>query len=113
MPDIMTTAHCPACTDPVGVNRLGKLVCRNAGCSRPTAAEEILSETELGHIIDIGDISWSMKHPLVERIRDELLKCDFIQYMKNTGGPPQPPGRYRVTETAGGSWNWERLPDDS
>jgi hypothetical protein len=37
-----------------------------------------------------------MKHPLVERISDELFECKFMSYMSSLLRTPVAPGKYRV-----------------
>jgi len=117
-------ALCPACGTQLFIElgiTVDQIVCRNVNCKRPTAAHEILSETEIGHIVMLGERDFSMKHPLVERIRDELLKCDFMLYMRSLLRTPLAPGKYRVVHSSDAGpvatnfigiidgWQWESL----
>lgn len=85
----------------------GSLVwCSNGACPRPQAAAEILAETETEHIVRVTGEGWSCKHPLRERLDDELLHCPLMRYMESLNGPPVEPGEYRA-RYQDDAWAWE------
>lgn len=92
----------------VGPDRFS-LMCPSPTCPRPNAVMEILTDTE--HIIVIKDGGmYTIRHPLKERLDDELMTC-FFQSRLNTYCAfyylPEP-GRYRAIPSDGG-WTWTLL----
>ena len=105
---IPVAGFCPACGGQLDVTSAGVIICRKHGCPDPAAAAKILADTEREHIVVVAeDGGWSCKHPLRERIGDELLGCELWQQMAD--GRPLPVGRYRVQVSEDG-WEWEALP---
>lgn len=100
--------YCPAC----GAASLfladgGYITCSRLECSRPTAADELLADRETDHVVVLRERDFTVRHPLRERLDDELLTCDVHERIKALSGPPAKPGTYRVTVLPGGSWMWE------
>lgn len=85
------------------------VVCCARGCPRPFAASELLADPETEHVVDYqaGGL-WTMKHPLRERLDDQLMRCQLVQYLGSTYPGPGA-GRYRVRDSDG-TWAWEPLP---
>lgn len=102
--------YCPNCGhEELGVTAEGFLYCQAAVCGRRTAAAEILDDArETEHLVRILANEFNVKHPLWERLDDNLLDCAVHAEVQGT----QPaPGRYRLTRPAlGYDWAWERLP---
>lgn len=84
------------------------VACVSLKCPRDTAASEILADPESGHIVELGVRDLSIIHPLRERLDGQLLECELSEYLQDLGGPPQPPGRYRVAGS-GETWEWAAL----
>lgn len=108
--------YCPSCGEPeLSVISGGLIMCQNSACSGKTVVTALLNERETGHIVVIDRGSWSAKHPLRERLNDELLDCALAQFFDDIGAPPNIPlGRYRVPR--GHEINddkWELLPEGS
>lgn len=89
-------AKCPAC----GKEKLhlmpgGNIHCLAKGCPQPEAAYLILRDGELEHIVHIEhpDGSWTIKHPLRERINDGLFNCIIPALIYSEG---KDEGYYRV-----------------
>lgn len=80
--------------------------CSNPTCPRPTAAVELLGERETEHIVIVKTRSWSMQHPLRERLDGELFDCGVSRYLDDRGKPPVPRGRYRVELSGESEWLW-------
>lgn len=88
----------------------GHIKCLSLNCPRDTAVDEILSDPEIGHIINLGEHDFNSIHPLWERLDRQLLDCPLNQYLRGLGGPPVEPGIWRVTaSTARGTWAWEQI----
>lgn len=118
---ILEGLFCPQCGGPtLGVSG-NHIQCTNINCELPEAAERILSDRETEHVVVMEPSSWSMKHPLRERLDDELLTCyvgshiaEFYEmYMSGQmDGTPVEPATYRVTVDGVGedaTLDWEML----
>jgi hypothetical protein len=86
----------------------GAIRCYDASCPRPAAAAEILADSETEHIVLLEEDTFTIRHPLRERLDDALMECALHELVAGTGAPSGPPGRYRVTMQDGG-WAWERI----
>lgn len=94
--------YCPAC----GAHSLmlasgGHVTCGALRCPDPCAADTILSEQETEHIVVFTAEGFTVKHPLRERVNDELLTCELHLHIANLDGPPSVPGTYRAFLAAG------------
>lgn len=88
------------------------MTCSVIDCPRPTAVSDLLRDRETEHIVALGPSSFTVRHPLRERLDDDLLTCDLPHHIADSDGPPGEPGRYRVV-SAGGRWVWDRLDSKS
>jgi hypothetical protein len=88
-----------------------RIVCTGGKCPRPTAADEILSDAETLHIVNFGDTTFALVHPLAERLDGGLLDCGLHRYIAS-GQAKVPPGRYRARDRGTG-WLFDPLPDFS
>jgi Family of unknown function (DUF6085) len=82
----------------------GQIACSLIGCTRPDAAAEILGDRETEHLVDLGEKTFAILHPLRERLDNEVLACQLHHWLYSLDGPPHEPGRYRVTRTGDGTW---------
>jgi hypothetical protein len=110
---ILVAGFCPmGCGETLILGEGRAVVCCARGCPRPFAVSEILADPEIHHVLEVDEGGWQGKHPLRERLDDQLLSCDLTGAMLD--GLRSPPGRYRVTRVAapGGkdTWVWESLP---
>jgi len=105
--------YCPACGhDDLWLSENGLIVCNDLGCPNPTAAVEILDDAETEHIVWIRVYTFTVRHPLRERIGDSLLACPLDEHIRASDGPPYSLGRYRVTsDRLGSNWTWSFLPE--
>lgn len=69
---------CPSC----GQRRLfvnsgsgGILQCLNKACKYPNAANEIINDPVRDHLMVLDDKSWTVIHPLIERLGNRMLDC--------------------------------------
>lgn len=74
----------------------GHITCSYIECPDPTAVATILDDRETEHIVELTRDSWTVRHPLKERLGDALMSCELGAYLGSLGGPPRVPGRYRA-----------------
>ena len=102
-------AHGPmGCGQTLFVLTGNHIMCDNPTCPDYTAVNDILADPETEHIVTLDHDDFAIKHPLRERIGDELLGCQLHISIAALDGPPAPPGTYRVTntDTAGTTPTW-------
>lgn len=86
-------------------------MCVLAACPEPDAAQRILSDPEVLHVLRIHeDASFTVQHPLIERLDGRLMNCrlfSVLQYVLHWS-PTQPePGDYKVAPVKDGIVHWE------
>ena len=72
------------------------IVCRREGCPRPGAVSEIIADPEFEHVVTFEDTGFTVRHPLRERLDDEMFRCTVHGYLAQLTAPPVPNGRYRM-----------------
>ena len=93
---IPVAGHCPMCGHDLMLNAALQIECRNIECPDEDAVHKLLQDTERTHIVTVEDDRFHVKHPLRERINDEILTCTIHERL--TTLPKQPkPGSYRVS----------------
>lgn len=104
--------YCPmGCGQTLFAATEGHITCSLLGCPDPTAVDTILEDREHEHVVVIEAATFSVQHPLGERVAGQLFDCDLHQWMSDLPGPPARPGRYRAragTEP-GPAWRFEHL----
>lgn len=108
--DRTVQGFCPVCGwESLVLMAEGHVTCCRLDCPRPDAVTEILSEKETGHIVWLRDDDFTIRHPLRERLGDELLTCRLHADLAEDG-PPLPPGKYRVPTggTVFRAFDWEQ-----
>jgi hypothetical protein len=104
---------CPACGEgslvPGGTGTNRDLHCTSKHCPRPSAAHEILADSEIHHLVDIGHTAFSLRHPLWERLDNRLLDCPVYRSLSLGTRPPLEPGKYRVWQHGSESLKFEPL----
>jgi hypothetical protein len=105
---------CPSC----GERKLfagsgtGTLQCLNGECKRPEAANEILNDPIRDHLLVLNDRSWTVMHPLIERLDNKMLDCqmgDRVTHLMETVILVDH-GVYRVAEDETGELTFMGLP---
>jgi len=86
----------------------GFLFCSNKTCPRPGAAAAILADSQTEHVVALRQKGFNIKHPLRERLDDQLLACKLDDYLNSLSESPQPLGVYVITP-AGEHWNYRRI----
>jgi hypothetical protein len=89
--------YCPmGCGQTLFVGSGGYVTCSRIPCPQPTAVSDILDDRESEHIVQIDEHEFTVRHPLRERLGDELMDCALHAWIAKQSGPPHRPGRYRV-----------------
>ncbi|MEU9888654.1 DUF6085 family protein [Sphaerisporangium sp. NPDC051011] len=106
-------AYCPmGCGRTLFVADGGFITCSYVHCPRPTAVADLLEDRETEHIVRFGLETFTVRHPLRERLDESLMDCALHDHVKGLAGPPIRPGQYRArARTDGQGWTWEPLPD--
>ena len=109
---ILVAGNCPmGCGESLLLGEGGFVTCCSLGCPAPDAVARILADPETHHVVEVDEHGWSGKHPLRERLDNELLSCDLSAAMLKY--ETVPPGRYRVTRVfepgEKDTWARERL----
>ena len=111
-PFLAVAGYCPmGCGTTLFLAEGGHITCSYQGCPNPSAVDEILAERETEHIVTIKDETFTIRHPLRERIEGQLEDCALHTYLSVLQGPPVRIGRYRVHKPATEMppFIWERL----
>lgn len=94
---------CPmGCGETLFLGAGGFVTCSVDVCPNPEATSLILQDPETEHVAKMTGDSWSVQHPLRERLDGDLFACDVHEALTELNGCPVTPGMYRV-----------RLPFDS
>jgi len=94
------TGYCPmGCGQTLNLIA-GTVLCTAPDCPDCQRLTTIMADQECEHIVELGEARFTVKHPLRERANDELLTCGIDAAINaagiQAGGPPAPPGTYRV-----------------
>jgi Family of unknown function (DUF6085) len=115
LPDVQ--GRCPmGCGETLFLGSGGYITCSWFSCPRPDAASLLLEEMETDHIAEFAeDDTFTILHPLRERLERELMACPLHTYLVCLAGPPVVPGRYRASYLAppsgpdGTGWEFEKI----
>jgi hypothetical protein len=104
------TGFCPmGCGDTLFLAAGGHVTCTYNECPNPVAASIILEDKETDHIVKFDQLSWSVRHPLRERVDNRMFEeCQLAEYLARLNCPPIVPGTYRARLWQG-QWSWESL----
>lgn len=113
----MQGIFCPACgQDQLRRKSNGTLRCTVPDCTDPDAAQKILADPEIHHIVRFDEHGYfNVQHPLRERIDGALLDCKIYDVVRSecegVGCPGEGPWRIRpVSEhNLDANWVWEPL----
>lgn len=101
--------YCPmGCGWTLGRTYGGHITCGSPSCPRPDAVATLLEDRETEHIVQFDTETFTIRHPLRERLDDALMECQLHTYIQGLAGPPVRPGRYR-SRADGDRWTWEAL----
>lgn len=89
--------RCPmGCGETLFVGDGGYITCSWHACPHPDAVDLILADGETEHIAEFGPESFTLQHPLRERLDDGLFRCGLHARLAALPAAPVPPGRWRV-----------------
>lgn len=102
------------CGKTLFVGNGGHITCSWVQCPNPAAVDEILANAETEHIVEIvgnKPPEVRVKHPLRERVNDELFECELYAECLSVMHSRRPikSGTYRVRRTDRVGWNWEEI----
>lgn len=109
--------YCPnGCGRTLGIGSSHQITCVADTCPRPSAAHELLADAETEHLVELLAETFNVRHPLRERIGEQILTCPLGQWIDKHDAPPEEPGRYRVTiediaEDGALTVQWQRVGD--
>lgn len=88
----------------------GYITCRSLACPRPDAVSDLLRDRETEHLVTFDEQTFTVRHPLRERLDDALMTCDLHTFCAELPGPPAAPATYRVRrDPSTGYWAiWTR-----
>lgn len=103
--------YCPmGCGTTLFIGSGGYITCSLIKCPNPSAVSDILADPEPDHIVTFDENTFTVKHPLRERLADALLDCQLHAYCADLPGPPPQLGTYRVKHSdTNGRWYFARL----
>ena len=109
---IYVTGFCPmGCGETLvlamGQDDTGEVLCSSPECPRLDAAATILADSETEHLVELGARTFSLQHPLRERVDGRLFHCEIHDVIRSLDGPPAPPGMYRTVDGR----TFEAVPD--
>jgi hypothetical protein len=86
------------------VDSCGLVYCSASACRDAHAVDKILSDPDIDqHIAVLYEETFSVQHPLRERVSGELFNCTLHKWLRDLECPPVDPGKYRVVEDPRGS----------
>lgn len=75
----------------------GYVTCSRADCPNPTAVSDLLIDhMARHHVVVLRDDTFSIEHPVRERLTGTLLSCGLHEELSDASGPPLKPGTYHV-----------------
>jgi hypothetical protein len=103
--------YCPRCGQAsLFLGEGGHVTCGQPYCPAPGAASEILADRQTSHVMVSDGEGFTLRHPLRERLGDELLTCQVHAALVT--GRQIPAGRYLV-QAGDGSYRMVRMADTS
>jgi hypothetical protein len=59
---------------------------------------QILADPETEHLVELGERTFSLQHPLRERLDGLLFACEVHDVIRSLDGPPSERGLYRTVD---------------
>lgn len=85
-----------------------KVVCWDADCPEPLAAQRILDDGETEHVVQFTGGGFTILHPVRERLDNKLLTCELHLFCMGFSGPPYGRGGTFRAMDRDGEWVLER-----
>jgi hypothetical protein len=111
------TGHCPSCgRSTLVLSPTGEVICAHLGCERPSIVTLLLTDPNAHlHLLELGTETFSISHPIAERLDAAMHECSLHTWLRSLAGPPTTPGRYRAEMATGPNgapvWTLERFDD--
>lgn len=100
---------CPmGCGQTLYRSEAGRVWCDNVDCTDDAAVHRLLEDQETEHIVRIGTGGFTIRHPLRERVNDELIRCTLTEHIRWVGHDHMSPGDYRATHDKDAGWDLVR-----
>lgn len=112
MMDVDIEGHCPmGCGKTLFVGVSGRITCGYVQCPRPNAVDKLLADREIEHLVTFDEQGFTIRHPLRERLDEQLMTCDLHKLCASLPGPPPQLGTYRVRSgPTGEPWaTWDAI----
>lgn len=101
--------YCPmGCGRTLFLGEGGCITCSFVSCPDRLAVDTILGERESEHLVEFRADTFVIRHPLRERVDDQLMQCALHTHVEGLSGPPVALGTYR-SRASGEGWAWERM----
>jgi len=98
-PRPQVAGRCPmGCGEYLVLGAGGRIVCSWPHCLRSAAVDELLEDKETEHLVVFHERNFTVRHPLRERLDDQLLTCDVHAQCEIFDLADNPLGSYRFFE---------------
>lgn len=74
----------------------GHLICVNERCPERLGLQKILEQNRPYHLVELEATTFSIQHPLSERLNGELFRCPVHAQISGAPRPPKP-GTFKVS----------------
>lgn len=109
--------YCPmGCGETLYLSMGGTVECSSSSCEHPYAVTKLLGDPETEHLVTFQYFGYNAKHPMRERLGDQLLTCgigDAVEiFFRNAPIPElaeQVTFRFMRSPIGPGGWSWERM----
>lgn len=106
---IKVNGFCPrGCGETLYLHQ-GNVCCSDFHCPEEGAVTKILSDAEVEHIVGFGTSGFTIRHPLRERVNDEILECELGEYLSTFSSSPRELGAYRARPWGDKHWHFEEI----
>lgn len=90
-------------------NLSNRVICLGDSCPDPEAVNKILQDEETQHLVRFVMDAFTVRHPLRERIDDELMDCPVSVFCSSLPGPPDGVGGLYRVRPDGDGYFFERV----
>lgn len=108
----LVAGHCPmGCGQTLFLGDAGFVTCSRDVCPEPDAVSTLLDDRETEHLVRLTEDGFTVRHPLRERLRDQLMECSLTEHVRNLSPERVVPGLWRLHRNTGpgAMWNWEEI----
>lgn len=106
---VAVRGFCPmGCGSTLMLTAAGEIRCWEFHCPNKAAAGQILADSETDHVVSIAGEGFTVRHPLRERLADQLLHCDLSAKLGELPREGRQEGTFRAWrrhDGAGPAWH--------